>query len=202
MAQKTKEELIKEILKCASDPVYFICTYAKIQHPVKGLLPFKLYPFQEDIVKGYVSHRKNIILKARQLGVSTVSAAYIAWYMLFHREKNVLVLATKQETAKNMIRIIKNIFKYIPPWIRDMGKISVNNRNSLELENGSRVKAITTSADAGRSEAVSLLVIDEAAHIETFKEIWAGVGPTVSTRRFCYYNVFSKWHRKYIPSTV
>lgn len=79
-----------------------------------------------------------------------------------------------------MIRIIKNIFRYIPIWIKDLAKISIDNRNSLELDNGSRVKAITTSADAGRSEAVSLLIVDEAAHIENFEEIWTGISPTVS----------------------
>lgn len=63
----TKTELIKEILKCGKDPGYFICTYAKVQHPTRGLVPFKLYPFQEDIVKGLTTHRKNIIVKGRQL---------------------------------------------------------------------------------------------------------------------------------------
>ena len=145
-------------------------------------MPFKLYPFQKDILKGYITHRKNIIVKGRQLGVSTVSAAYIAWYVLFHRDKNVLIVATKQETAKNMIRIVKNIFKYIPKWIKDLaGEMPVDNRNSIEFTNGSKVKAITTSADAGRSEAVSLLVVDEAAHIEAFNEIWTGISPTIST---------------------
>lgn len=80
-----------------------------------------------------------------------------------------------------MIRIVKNIFRYIPGWIKDLGQVSVDNRNSLELTNGSRVKAITTSADAGRSEAVSLLIVDEAAHIDTFDEIWTGIAPTIST---------------------
>jgi hypothetical protein len=116
------------------------------------------------------------------LGVSTVTAAYIAWYVIFHRDKNVLIIATKQETAKNMIRIIKNVFKYIPSWIKDLaGEMNVDNRHSLEFSNGSRIKAVATSEDAGRSEAVSLLVVDEAAHIENFGEIWTGISPTVST---------------------
>ena len=122
MAPKTKSDLVREVIQCGRDPNYFIDTYAKIQHPVHGLVPFKLYPFQKDIIKSYVSHRKNIIVKGRQLGVSTVTAAYVAWYVLFHRDKNVLIVATKQETAKNMIRIIKNIFKYIPSWIKDLAR--------------------------------------------------------------------------------
>lgn len=177
----SKSEIVNELIRCGRDPIYFITNYGKIQHPVKGLVPFKLYPFQEDIVRGFTGHRKNIILKARQLGVTTTTAAYIAWLILFHRDKNVLIVATKQETSKNMIRIIRNMYKYIPKWMADFGRITVDNRHSIELANGSRVKAVTTSADVGRSEAVSMLVVDEVAHIKGFDEIWTGLWPTVST---------------------
>jgi hypothetical protein len=114
--------------------------------------------------------------------------------LLYHRDKNVLVVATKQDTAKNLIRSIKTIFKSLPSWMINIAKIKVDNRNSIELENGSRVKAITTSADAGRSEAVSLLVVDEAAFIQTFAEVWTGISPTISTRWINNYNVFTKWN--------
>lgn len=177
----SKQDLVKEIIHCGRDPQYFIKTYGRIQHPVKGLIPFKLYPYQEDIITGFVNNRQNIILKGRQLGVTTTTAAYVAWLILFHRDKNVLIVATKQETSKNMIRIIRNIFKYIPRWMADFGRIKVDNRHSIELENGSRVKAVTTSSDVGRSEAVSMLVVDEVAHIKGFEEIWTGLWPTVST---------------------
>lgn len=182
MATKlSKADLVKEIIRCGRDPIYFITTYGRIQHPVKGLIPFKLYPYQEDIIKGFTNHRKNIILKGRQLGVTTVTAAFIAWQILFHRDKNVLIVATKQDTSKNMIRIIRNIYKYLPKWMVDVGRITVDNRHSIELANGSRCKAVTTSSDVGRSEAVSMLVVDEVAHIKGFDEIWTGLWPTVST---------------------
>jgi hypothetical protein len=181
MSKISKDALIAEAVRCGKDPNYFITTYGRIQHPVKGLIPFRLYPYQEDIVRGFVQHRKNIILKARQLGITTVTAAYIAWLILFHRDKNVLIVATKQETSKNMIRIIRNIFKYMPKWMMEVGRIKIDNRHSIELENGSRVKAVTTSSDVGRSEAVSMLVVDEVAHIKNFDEIWTGLWPTVST---------------------
>ena len=182
MASKiTKNELVKELIHCTKDPVYFIENYARIQHPVKGSIPFKLYPYQKDIVAGLINNRKNIILKARQLGVTTVTAALMSWFILFHPDKNVLVVATKQEVAKTTIRVIKNIFKYLPSWMKDIASISVDNRNSLELANGSRIKAVTTTDDVGRSEAVSWLVCDEAAHIQKFEEIWTGIAPTIST---------------------
>ena len=87
--QLTKNEILKEILKSGKDPTYFITNYAKIAHPLEGLLPFKLYDFQEELVKNFNDHRFNVILKARQLGISTTTAAYIAWMLLFHRNKNV-----------------------------------------------------------------------------------------------------------------
>ena len=91
----TKKETIKEIVRCGKNPGYFIDTYAKISHPQRGLIPFKLYPFQAALLESFEEDRFNIILKARQLGISTITAAYIAWLMTFHREKNVLVIATK-----------------------------------------------------------------------------------------------------------
>ena len=88
----TKKETMKEIVKCGKDPVYFINNYAKITHPQRGLISFKLYDFQEEAIENFNDHRFNVILKARQLGISTVTAAYVVWMMLFHREKNVLVI--------------------------------------------------------------------------------------------------------------
>ena len=95
----TKKQTKEEILKCGKDPVHFINNYAKIVHPIKGLVPFKTYPFQTQLLRDYNNHRHNVILKARQLGISTITAAYILWLMMFYRNKNVLVIATKFQTA-------------------------------------------------------------------------------------------------------
>jgi hypothetical protein len=176
----SKKDIIKEIIRCGKDPIYFLDNYGKIQHPTKGLLPFKTFEYQKDIVKAYLGHRMNIFLKARQLGVTTITAGYVAWLILFHKDKNVLAVATKQSVAKGMIRTIRNIYKYLPKWMMDVGKIDLNNRFSIELNNGSRVTATTTTDDVGRSEAVSLLIIDEVAHIKNFEAIWTGLAPTVS----------------------
>jgi hypothetical protein len=179
MPLKTKTDIVRELLLCGRDPLYFIRTYAMAQHPVRGLVPLKTYGYQDDIVNAYQDHRLNIILKARQLGITTVTAAYIAWYTLFRADKNVLIVSTKQDVAKNTIRMIRVILKNLPAEIRVI-PIKVDNRQSIELENGSRVKAETKSADVGRSEAVSLLFIDEVAHIEKMEEIWTSVWPTIS----------------------
>ena len=182
--QLTKQEMIKEIVKSGKDPVYFINNYAKISHPMRGLIPFRTYPFQDELLKNFNDHRFNVILKARQLGISTITAAYVVWMMMFHRDKNILVIATKFSTAGNLVKKVKHVIKNLPPWLM-VANISVDNRTSFELSNGSQIKASSTSGDAGRSEALSLLVIDEAAHVEGLDELWTGLYPTLSTGGRC-----------------
>lgn len=180
----TKAQFKRELLKCGRDPVYFINNYVKVAHPMKGLIPFNLYPFQEKCVDDFKNHRFNIILKARQLGMSTSTAAYITWLLLFHRNKNVVVMATKLSTASNLVKKVKLAMKSLPEWMV-ISRIIIDNRNSFELDNGSQVKSISTSGDAGRSEALSLLVIDEAAIIDGLDYLWAGLYPTLSTGGDC-----------------
>ena len=180
----TKKEIVKEILKSGKDPAYFINNYCRISHPMKGLIPFKTYPYQDDLLRDFNDYRFNVILKARQLGISTICAAYCVWFMLYHKEKNILVLATKLSTATNLVRKVKAIMKALPDWLR-ISDIIVDNRTSFELSNGSIIKAASTSGDAGRSEALSLLVVDEAAHIERMNEIWTAIYPTLSTGGRC-----------------
>ena len=162
--QLTKKEMVKEIVKCGKDPTYFLNNYARISHPLHGLIPFRLYDFQDDLIGDFNDYRFNVILKARQLGISTITAGYVVWLMLFHRDKNVLVMATKFGTAANLVKKVKNIMKNLPPFIR-ISDISVDNRTSFELSNGSQIKASSTSSDAGRSEALSLLVIDDTDEV-------------------------------------
>ena len=105
----TRKETLKEILRCGKDPGYFINNYVKISHPMKGLITFNTYPYQDDLLEDFNDYRFNVILKARQLGISTISAAYCVWFMLFHRDKNILVIATKFQTAANLVKKVKNI---------------------------------------------------------------------------------------------
>lgn len=98
--KERKEQVRAEIVKCGKDPSYFIDTYCKIKHPIRGLIPFKLFDYQTNLVDSYLKNRFNVVLKARQMGVSEITAAYATWLILFHRDKNVLIIATKAETAK------------------------------------------------------------------------------------------------------
>ena len=184
MARLTKQEILKEIIKCGKDPIYFLKNYARISHPLKGQILFNLFPYQETLLQDFNDHRFNVINKGRQLGISTLTAGYVVWLMLFHKNKTVLVMATKFETAGNLVRKVKNIMKNLPDWIR-IADITADNRTSFELSNASSIKAASTSGDAGRSEALSLLVLDEAAHIEGLEELWTGLYPTLSTGGRC-----------------
>lgn len=182
--QLDKKQKVKEILKCGKDPSYFLKTYARISHPMYGLILFDTYDFQDQLLEDFNDYRFNVALKARQLGISTITAGYVVWLMLFHRDKSILVMATKFETAGNLVRKVKSIMKNLPDWLK-IATISVDNRTSFELSNGSFIKAASTSGDAGRSEALSLLVLDEAAHIEGLEELWTGLYPTLSTGGRC-----------------
>jgi len=151
---------------------------------MRGLIQFKTYPYQDDLIYDYNDFRFNVILKARQLGISTITAAYCVWFMLFHKEKNIVVLATKFSTAANLVKKVKSMMKNLPDWLK-LAHIDVDNRTSFELSNGSIIKAVPTSEDAGRSEALSLLVVDEASHIEKMNDIWSAVYSTLATGGRC-----------------
>ena len=176
----SREHQVKEIVNCGKDPIYFMTKYLKIQHPLKGLIPFKTYDFQNDCVLDFNKHRFNIILKSRQLGISTLVAAYAVWLAIYYKDKNILIIATKLSVAQNFIRKVKTGIKSLPKWLL-LPEIVANNKQQVEFSNGSQIKAIPTSEDAGRSEALSLLIVDEAAFVRNFDELWMGLYPTLST---------------------
>lgn len=171
---------VEEIIRCGKDPVHFTNKWLKITHPEKGLIGFKTFPFQDDCLRDFKDNRFNIVLKSRQLGLSTITAAYALWLAIFHKEKNILVIATKMAVAQNFVRKVKTMLENLPPWLL-IPKVSASSKQAIEFSNGSVVKAIPTSEDAGRSEALSLLIIDEAAFIRNFEELWKGLYPTLST---------------------
>ena len=178
-----KKVIRQEYLKCAQDPVHFMKKYCFIQHPQRGRIQFHLYPFQEKVLKLVQDNPYSVILKSRQLGISTLAAGYSLWMMLFHKDKNILCIATKQDTAKNMVTKVKFMYHNLPSWLKI--DAAEDNKLTLRLLNGSQIKATSASSDAGRSEAVSLLLIDEAAFIDQIGEIWASAQQTLATGGGC-----------------
>lgn len=176
----SKERQVKEIIKCGKDPEYFFNKYLKIQHPTQGLIHFDTYPFQNECIKDFIDHRFNIVLKSRQLGMSTLVAAYSVWMAVFQREKNILIIATKLAVAQNFIIKVKTMLRSLPKWLL-LPEMTANNKQMVQFSHGSQIKAIPTSEDAGRSEALSLLIVDEAAFVRNFDTIWTGIYPTIST---------------------
>jgi hypothetical protein len=174
-----KKIIREEFIKCLHKPEYFLSRYSYIQHPIRGKTLFNLYKYQESSLKEFEDNDYNIVLKGRQLGFSTLVAGYALWLMLFHKDKNILVIATKQETAKNLVTKVRYMHANLPVWLR--GTCIEDNKLSMRFSNGSQIKAVARSKDAGRSEALSLLILDECAFIEDAEEIWTSAQATLST---------------------
>ena len=178
-----KDIIAEEYKKCAVDPIHFMKKYCMIQHPVRGKIPFQLYPFQEKTLTQFNGNRFNVVLKSRQTGISTLCAGFALWKMIFNSDFNVLVIATKQDVAKNLVTKVRVMHELLPSWLK--GGSMEDNKLSLRLQNGSQIKAIASSPDAGRSEALSLLIFDEAAFIDDIDEIWVSAQSTLSTGGAC-----------------
>lgn len=191
MAKKEREdekrlspEELEDFLKCATNPFEF-AKHIKVIHPLKGKVRFDLYPFQKSLLWEFIRNRFTVVLKFRQAGVTELISLYCLWLCMFHSHKNVVIISIKDRVAKKVLRKIKFMYKNLP----DHMKVSViNGRGSdigtateMEFSNGSMISSIPTTEDAGRSEAISLLVIDEAAIVRWAERIWAAVFPTLST---------------------
>tara|TARA_Y100000592_G_scaffold22186_1_gene34360 strand:- start:2497 stop:4113 length:1617 start_codon:yes stop_codon:yes gene_type:complete len=203
MSTDLKQVIKREYSKCIKDPMHFMKKYCTIQHPTKGKIKFNLYPFQEKTLQGIVENDYNIILKSRQLGISTLSAGYSLWTMLFHSDKNILVIAKDKDTAKNLVTKVRVMYAGLPSWLKT--NVDEDNKLSLRFKNGSQIKAVAATPEAGRSEALSLLVLDEAAFIDSIDSIWTAAQQTLATGGSCIAlstpNGVGNWfHRQWIDA--
>ena len=178
----SKEDIRKiqrrEYIKSASDPEYFMTKYCKIQHDKKGRILFKLYPYQRRVLKEIEEYRFNIILKARQMGVSTLMSAYALWLSIFNQDQNTLIVSLKQKVAANIVKKAKIMYKELPKFMQ-IG-LTTDNKRSVGFSNDSIIQAETTTGNAGRSESLSFLIMDEAAFIKEGRELWSSVQATFS----------------------
>jgi hypothetical protein len=183
MSKDLKNIIKEQYLKCAQDPEYFMKRFCTIQHPTKGKIKFELYDFQSKTLREFKDHSYNIILKSRQLGLSTLSAGYSLWLMLFNSDKNILCIAKDKDTAKNLVTKVRVMYQNLPSWLNTT--VDEDNKLSLRFANGSQIKAVAATPEAGRSEALSLLVLDEAAFIENISTIWTAAQQTLATGGDC-----------------
>jgi len=158
----TEEQAI-EIAKCIDDPVYFIKTYVKIVNVDRGLIPFEMWPFQEDMVRNFHKNRFSICKMPRQVGKTTTSAGYMLWCVLFKENFSVAILANKGNLAQDILSRIQYAYEYLPIWLQQ--GIVVWNKRSLELENGSKIAAFATSNSGVRGGTYNLIFLDEFAFV-------------------------------------
>jgi hypothetical protein len=175
------EEQIIEFLKCKEDPVYFARNYIKIVSLDHGLVPFKMYPFQEKLISRFHENRFNICKMPRQTGKSTTCVSYLLHYAVFNDNVNIAILANKASTARDLLQRLQLAYENLPKWMQQ-GILSWN-KGSLELENGSKIIAASTSASAVRGGSYNIIFLDEFAFIPNHiaDDFFASVYPTISS---------------------
>ena len=175
------EEQILEFLKCKEDPVYFARNYIKIVSLDHGLVPFDMYPFQENLIRNFHAHRFNICKMPRQTGKSTTCVSYLLHYAVFNDNVNIAILANKASTARDLLQRLQLAYENLPRWMQQ-GIISWN-KGSLELENGSKISANSTSSSAVRGGSYNIIFLDEFAFIPNHiaDDFFASVYPTISS---------------------
>jgi hypothetical protein len=176
----TKEEL-QEYKRCMDDPQYFVENYIMIVSLDEGLVPFKLYDFQKEMVGTFHNNRFTICKLPRQSGKSTTIIAYLLHYVLFNPSVNVAILANKAATARDLLGRLQLAYEHLPKWLQQ-GVMSWN-KGSLELENGSKILASSTSASAVRGGSYNIIFLDEFAYVpaNVAEQFFSSVYPTISS---------------------
>ena len=186
---KFSEEHILELNKCIdpkTGPLYFLQNYCMIQHPTKGSMKFDMFNYQKGLVETYHANRFAIAMLPRQTGKTTCAAAYLIWYAMFVPDSQILIAAHKFTGAQDIMNRVRFVYENLPDFLR-AGAYSYN-RNTLEFDNGSRIKATTTTENTGRGMSLSLIYCDEFAFVQPpqkAKEFWTSLAPTLATGGKC-----------------
>ncbi len=213
----TKEQIL-EFMACKHDPVYFAKQHVKIVSLDEGLVPFEPYHFQETLIKRFHDHRFNICKMPRQTGKSTTSVSYLLHYAVFNDNVNIGILANKAATARDLLGRLQTAYENLPKWMQQ-GIISWN-KGSLELENGSKILAASTSASAVRGMSFNILFLDEFAFVPNHiaESFFASVYPTITSGKstkvimvstphgmnhfYRYWHDAEKGKNEYVPTDV
>ena len=179
VALEWTEKQVQEYIKCAKDPIYFAENYIKIVHVDRGLIPMRMYDYQKDICNLITDNRRVAVLTSRQAGKTTTAVAVILHYVLFNEYKTVALLANKGDAAREILERIKIAYEALPKWMQQ--GILEWNKGNIELENGCKVFAGSTTSSAIRGKSISFLYMDEVAFIDGYDEFFASVYPTISS---------------------
>lgn len=176
----TQEQLI-EFNRCLKSPIYFINNYVQCLHPTKGIVPMKLYGFQNDMIQSMHDNKNVILMLSRQMGKTACMAAFATWLSIFNDDKTTLIVGNKQSAATELMDRIKLIYDYLPAWMKPA--LLINNRGEVRFDNNSRIVARATGINSGRGLSISFLICDELAFVaDNMQELfWSAVYPTVST---------------------
>ena len=212
------QEQVLEFVKCKDDPVYFAKNYVKIVSLDEGLVAFKPYDFQEKLINNFHNNRFNICKMPRQTGKSTTCVSYLLHYAIFNDSVNIGILANKAATARELLGRLQTAYENLPKWMQQ--GIMVWNKGSLELENGSKILAASTSASAVRGMSFNILFLDEFAFVPNHiaDSFFASVYPTITSGKstkvimvstphgmnhfYRYWHDAEKGKNEYIPTDV
>jgi hypothetical protein len=213
----TKDQIL-EFMACKNDPVYFAKRHVKIVSLDEGLVPFQPYDFQEKLIQNFHENRFNICKMPRQTGKSTTSVSYLLHYAVFNDNVNIGILANKAATARDLLGRLQTAYENLPKWMQQ-GIISWN-KGSLELENGSKILAASTSASAVRGMSFNILFLDEFAFVPNHiaESFFASVYPTITSGKstkvimvstphgmnhfYRYWHDAEKGNNEYVPTDV
>ena len=179
--QQFTQEQIDEFIKCRQDPVYFTKRYVQIVNVDEGLVPFDMWDFQEDLIRKFHKHRFNIAKLPRQTGKSTTVVSYLLHFILFNDNVNVGILANKASTSRDLLGRLQTAYENLPKWLQQ--GVLVWNKGNIELENGSKILAASTSASAVRGMSFNIIFLDEFAFVPNHvaEDFFSSVYPTISS---------------------
>ncbi len=174
------QELIQEYIKCSQDPVYFANNYGYVfDMKRQQISKMNCFPYQEDCLRTFNDNQNSIVLKSRQMGLSVISAMYVAWRLVFCFDERMLVVADNGNGAVRFLNTVRQVLDRLPDWMLPDERL-INNTKQISFSNGSWVKAVASSKQAGRGESLTCLILDETAFIEHAQDIWMGAGLALS----------------------
>lgn len=175
------QEQVDEYIKCSQDPVYFAERYIRIVNVDRGLMPFEMWDFQREMIRTYHENRFSITKCPRQVGKTTTSVAYLLWVTLFSDDQNIAVLANKGSLARDILAKYQLAYENLPMWLQQ--GIVTWNKGNVELENGSKIVAASTSSSAIRGGAFNIVFLDEFAFVPNniANEFFNSVYPVISS---------------------